>query len=69
MTRFAERAKRLMADSNGSRVRLFKLELQKLADETGLTLQICHFPPGTSTSNKIEHRKFCHIPKPGAASR
>ncbi len=35
--------------SNGSRVRLFKLELQKLADETGLTLQVCHFPPGTSS--------------------
>lgn len=47
--------------SNGSRVRLFKVELQKLADETGLTLQICHFPPGTSKWNKIEHRLFCHI--------
>ena len=47
--------------SNGSRVRLFKLELQKLADETRLTLQICHFPPGTSKWNKIEHRMFCHI--------
>ncbi len=47
--------------SNGSRVRLFKVELQKLADETGLTLQICHFPPGTSKWNKIEHRMFCHI--------
>ncbi len=47
--------------SNGSRVRLFKLELQKLADETGLTLQVCHFPPGTSKWNKIEHRLFCHI--------
>ena len=35
--------------SNGSRVRLFKVELQKLADETGLTLQVCHFPPGTSS--------------------
>src|ERR1700685_445472 len=35
--------------SNGSRVRLFKLELQKLADETGLTLQVCHYPPGTSS--------------------
>jgi hypothetical protein len=47
--------------SNGSRVRLFKLELQKLADETGLTVQVCHFPPGTSKWNKVEHRLFCHI--------
>jgi hypothetical protein len=47
--------------SNGSRVRLFKIELQKLADETGLKLQICHYPPGTSKWNKIEHRLFCHI--------
>ena len=47
--------------SNGSRVRLFKVELQPLADETGLTLQVCHFPPGTSKWNKIEHRLFCHI--------
>ena len=39
--------------SNGSRVRLFKVELQKLADETGLTLQVCHYPPGTSKWNKI----------------
>jgi len=47
--------------SNGSRVRLWKLELQKLADETGLTFQVCHYPPGTSKWNKIEHRMFCHI--------
>jgi hypothetical protein len=47
--------------SNGSRVRLFKLELQKLADETGLTLSVCHYPPGTSKWNKIEHKLFCHI--------
>ncbi len=47
--------------SNGSRVRLFKIELQNLADETGLTLQVCHYPPGTSKWNKIEHRLFCHI--------
>jgi hypothetical protein len=47
--------------SNGSRVRLFKIELQKLADETGLVLQVCHYPPGTSKWNKIEHRLFCHI--------
>src|SRR5271167_1452364 len=47
--------------SNGSRVRLFKIELQKLVDETGLRLQVCHYPPGTSKWNKIEHRLFCHI--------
>jgi len=47
--------------SNGSRGRLFKVELQKLVDETGLTLQVCHFPPGTSKWNKIEHRLLCHI--------
>ena len=47
--------------SNGSRVRLFKVELQKLADETGLVVQVCHFPPGTSKWNKVEHRLFCHI--------
>jgi hypothetical protein len=47
--------------SNGSRVRLFKIELQNLADETGLTFQVCHYPPGTSKWNKIEHRLFCHI--------
>lgn len=47
--------------SNGSRVKLFKLELQKLADDTGLSLQVCHFPPGASKWNKIEHRLFCHI--------
>ena len=47
--------------SNGSRVRLFKIELQKLAWETGLTIRVCHFPPGTSKWNKIEHRLFCHI--------
>jgi hypothetical protein len=47
--------------SNGSRVRLWKIELQKLADETGLTIGVCHYPPGTSKWNKIEHRLFCHI--------
>jgi anthranilate/para-aminobenzoate synthase component II len=47
--------------SNGSRVRLWKIELQKLADETGLTIYVCHYPPGTSKWNKIEHRLFCHI--------
>ena len=47
--------------SNGSRVRLWKVELQKLADETGLVLNVHHYPPGTSKWNKIEHRLFCHI--------
>jgi transposase len=47
--------------SNGSRVRLWKLELQKLADETGLTVAVSHFPPGTSKWNKIEHRLFSRI--------
>jgi hypothetical protein len=47
--------------SNGSRVRLFKIELQELADETGLALQVCHYPPGTSKWNRIEHKLFCHI--------
>ena len=47
--------------SNGSRVRLWKVELQKFADETGLTISVCHYPPGTSKWNKIEHRLFCHI--------
>ena len=47
--------------SNGSRSRRWKVELQHLADETGLALTVCHFPPGTSKWNKIEHRMFCHI--------
>ena len=47
--------------SNGTRVRLWKVELQKLADETGLTISVCHYPPGTSKWNKIEHRLFCPI--------
>ena len=42
--------------SNGNRVRLWKTELQKLADDTGLAIRVCHFPPGTSKWNKIEHR-------------
>jgi transposase len=49
--------------SNGSRLRLWKLELQKLADETGLTIAVSHFPPGTSKWNKIEHRLFSFISK------
>ncbi|NJM45906.1 MAG: ISAzo13 family transposase [Alkalinema sp. RU_4_3] len=47
--------------SNGNRVRLWKLKLQELADTLGLRIQVCHFPPGTSKWNKIEHRMFCHI--------
>src|SRR5580704_8642532 len=47
--------------SNGTRVRLWKVELQKLADHTGLVLHVHHYPPGTSKWNKIEHRLFCHI--------
>jgi hypothetical protein len=47
--------------SNGARVRLWKIELQKLADETDLVIHVHHFPPGTSKWNKIEHRMFCHI--------
>lgn len=47
--------------SNGTRCRLWKVELQGLADETGLRISVCHFPPGTSKWNKIEHRMFCHI--------
>jgi Rhodopirellula transposase DDE domain len=60
------RAERLLitADgggSNGSRVRFWKVELQRLADETGLEIAVCHFPPGTSKWNKIEHRLFSFI--------
>ncbi len=47
--------------SNGARVRLWKTELQRLADETGLSIHVCHYPPGCSKWNKIEHRLFCHI--------
>ena len=60
----AARALQITADcggGNGNRIRLWKTELQKLADETGLTIRVCHFPPGTSKWNKIEHRLFCHI--------
>jgi transposase len=60
------RARRLLitADaggSNGARVRLWKVELQKLADRLGLPISVCHFPPGTSKWNKIEHRLFSFI--------
>ena len=47
--------------SNGYRLRLWKLELQKLADDTGLEIAVCHFPPGTSKWNKVEHRLFSFI--------
>jgi hypothetical protein len=47
--------------SNGTRVRLWKTELQKLANETGLIVTVCHLPPGTSKWNKIEHRLFSYI--------
>jgi hypothetical protein len=47
--------------SNGSRSRLWKLELQRFADESGLELRVCHLPPGTSKWNKIEHRLFSYI--------
>jgi Rhodopirellula transposase DDE domain len=65
-TRSYPQAKRLLitADSGGSngvRVRLWKWELQKLADEIGLEISVCHFPPGTSKWNKIEHRLFSFI--------
>ena len=62
------RARRLLitADaggSNGYRTRLWKVELQGLADALGLRITVCHFPPGTSKWNKIEHRMFCYITK------
>jgi len=47
--------------SNGHRNRLWKHELQRLADQTGMIIEVCHYPPGTSKWNKIEHRLFCHI--------
>ncbi|PIP83751.1 MAG: ISAzo13 family transposase [Elusimicrobia bacterium CG_4_9_14_3_um_filter_62_55] len=47
--------------SNGYRRHLWKLELQKLADETALSIEVCHFPPGTSKWNKVEHRLFSFI--------
>ena len=54
----------ITADSGGSnspRTRLWRVELQRLADETGLQIQVCHFPPGTSKWNKIEHRMFSFV--------
>ena len=60
------RARRLLitADaggSNGPRIRLWKLEIQRLADRIGMSITVCHFPPGTSKWNKIEHRLFSYI--------
>jgi len=49
--------------SNGNRTRLWKTELQRLADQTGLVITVCHFPPGTSKWNKVEHRLFSFISK------
>lgn len=59
-------AKRLLitADSGGSnspRTRLWRVELQKFANKSGLVIELCHYPPGTSKWNKIEHKLFCHI--------
>lgn len=59
-------AKRLLitgdsGGSNGHRNRLWKVALQRFANRTGLIVEVCHFPPGTSKWNKIEHRLFCHI--------
>ena len=66
-TRFPRARKLLVtADgggSNGSRNRLWKVALAELADELGMPIQVCHFPPGTSKWNKIEHRLFCFITK------
>ena len=56
----------ITADAGGSnsyRTRLWKVELQRLADELDLTIRVCHFPPGTSKWNKIEHRLFSYITK------
>jgi hypothetical protein len=65
-SRVYPRAKELLvtADaggSNGYRIRLWKVAVQELADAIGLRISVCHFPPGTSKWNKIEHRMFCHI--------
>jgi hypothetical protein len=64
--RYARKAKRLLittdcGGSNGYRVRLWKVELQKLANETGLSIIVAHHPPGTSKWNRIEHRMFSFI--------
>jgi hypothetical protein len=62
----AARTLQITADcggSNGNRTRLWKTELQRLADETSLEISVCHFPPGTSKWNKVEHRLFSFISK------
>jgi Rhodopirellula transposase DDE domain len=53
--------------SNGARCRLWKDQMQALAAQTGLRIEVCHFPPGTSKWNKIEHRMFCHITRTWSA--
>ena len=57
----AERVRRQGGGSNGYRLRLWKMELQRLADQTALSIHVCHFPPGTSKWNKVEHRLFSFI--------
>jgi hypothetical protein len=47
--------------SNSPRTRLWRWAMQRLADQTGLKIELCHYPPGTSKWNRIEHRLFCHI--------
>ncbi len=54
--------------SNGYRVKLWKVELQKFVDETGMVINICHFPPGTSKWNKIEHKMFFLYQRTGGGS-
>ncbi len=51
--------------SHSRRNRLWKVELQQLSNQTGLEIEVCHFPPGTSNWNKIEHRLFCHVTSNG----
>ena len=73
-SRVYQKATRLLitADSggsNGSRCRLWKVALQELADDVGLRISVCHFPPGTSKWNKIEHRMFCHITERNSSMR
>jgi hypothetical protein len=55
--------------SNSSRSRAWKLHLQELADELGIAITVCHYPPGTSKWNKIEHRLFRSLVLPGKGSR
>ena len=60
-TQVHDRAANRSPGSNGSRVRLWKLELQQLSNELGFHISVCHLPPGTSKWNKIEHRLFSFI--------